>query len=226
MLKRLRGIGRRARTSTSEKNDAEIAFWRERRAIEGELTGPHYADLFGWVFGLDRDFFESRSILDVGCGPRGSLEWAGPGLRVGLDPLSQRYIELGVDGHAMQYVAAGAEAMPFSDGAFDIVASLNSLDHVDDVDHATREIVRVLRPGGTFLLITEVGHEPTPTEPVTFGFDIVDSFGPELTVVSTASYEMPHKLVHASVIAAVPYDSTDTRRRSGILTARFEKRAS
>jgi len=224
MLKRFRGIGRRGRTATSAKNDAEIAFWRERRAIEGELSGPHYADLFGWLFGLDREFFEPRSILDVGCGPRGSLEWAGPGLRVGLDPLAQRYIELGVANHAMQYVAAGAEAMPFADGAFDIVSSLNSLDHVDDVGQATREIVRVLRPGGTFLLITEVGHEPTPTEPTTFGFDIIDAFGPQLTVASSAQYEMRHELVHASVIAAVPYDSADTTERSGILTARFVKR--
>jgi SAM-dependent methyltransferase len=225
MLKRFRGAGRRARTTTSAKNDAEIAFWRERRALEGELSGPHYADLFGWVFGLDRAFFESRSILDIGCGPRGSLEWCDAAVRVGLDPLAARYLELGTATHSMNYVAAGAEAMPFADGAFDIVASLNSLDHVDDVGHATREIVRVLGPGGTFLLITEVGHEPTPTEPITFGFDIVDSFAPQLAVVTTARYEMRHELVHANVIAAVPYDSTDTSQRSGILTARFEKRS-
>lgn len=48
-----------------------------------------------------------RRVLDVGCGPRGSLEWADRArVRVGLDPLVDAYRELGVADHAMGYVAA------------------------------------------------------------------------------------------------------------------------
>ena len=38
-------------------------------------------------FNLDKSFYKNKRILDVGCGPRGSLEWDDMALeRVGLDP--------------------------------------------------------------------------------------------------------------------------------------------
>ena len=41
-------------------------------------------------------------------------------------------------------------ALPFTDGAFDIVLSLNGFHAFPDKEAAYREIFRVLRPGGTF----------------------------------------------------------------------------
>ena len=40
--------------------------------------------------------------------------------------------------------------LPFSDGAFDIVLSLNGFHAFPDKEAAYRELFRVLRPGGTF----------------------------------------------------------------------------
>jgi len=55
--------------------------------------------------------------LDIGCGPRGSLEWADMTKeRYGLDPLANEYLKLGADKHKMKYVASGAEKIPFEDG--------------------------------------------------------------------------------------------------------------
>jgi SAM-dependent methyltransferase len=160
-LARLRG-----RLRPPAKGDAEMDYWSRRAAIEGTLGNAHYERVFTAQFHLQRSFFDAKRVLDVGCGPRGSLEWAaGAARRVGLDPLVERYRELGIDRHAMDYVAAPAERMPFADASFDIVASLNSLDHVDDVDAAVAEITRVAAPGATWLLTVEVGHEPTATEP-------------------------------------------------------------
>jgi ubiquinone/menaquinone biosynthesis C-methylase UbiE len=117
-------------------------------------------------------------MLDIGCGPVGSLEWADRArVRVGLDPLVDSYRALGIADHAMRYVAAQAECMPFADGSFDIVSSFNSLDHVDDLDETIAEITRLLAPGGRFLLLVEVNHPPTLTEPITLGWDVVDRFG-------------------------------------------------
>ncbi len=167
----------RRRLRPLSKGDAEMAYWNDRAALEGVLGNAHYERVFTAQFGLQRSFFDAKRVLDVGCGPRGSLEWAANAAqRVGLDPLVERYRELGIDRHAMQYAAAPAERMPFSDASFDVVATLNSLDHVDDVDAAVAEITRVAAPGATWLLTVEVGHAPTATEPHSFTWDVADRF--------------------------------------------------
>lgn len=154
-----------------------MVYWNDRAALEGVLGNAHYEHVFTAQFGLERSFFDAKRVLDVGCGPRGSLEWAANAAqRVGLDPLVERYRELGIERHAMQYAAAPAERMPFPDASFDVVATLNSLDHVDDVDAAVAEITRVAAPGATWLLTVEVGHEPTATEPHSLTWDVADRF--------------------------------------------------
>ena len=159
-------LGRRPRQPA--KSDAELAYWQERKAEEGTLQASHYERFYTGHFELAREFFAGKRLLDIGCGPRGSLEWADMAAeRVGLDPLVDNYRHLGIDRHAMSYVSAGAEAMPFADGHFDVVSAFNALDHVDDLDAVIAEITRVTRTGGSLLLIVEIGHAPTPTEPQT-----------------------------------------------------------
>ena len=166
----------RARKRVRAKEEAELRFWRGRRDAEGGSLGrPLDGEaLFCARFGLDRAFYEGRRILDIGCGPRGSLEWADmAAARVGVDPLADRYRELGTDEHEMTYVKAGAERLPFDDASFDVVSTLNSLDHVDDLGRALGEIRRVTAPGGTWLLVVEAGAPPTATEPQTIPWDFL-----------------------------------------------------
>lgn len=62
----------------------------------------------------------------------------------GLDPLADRYLELGAKHHNMRYVASPAERMPFEAGYFDIVCSFNSLDHVDNLRKTIKQIKGLL----------------------------------------------------------------------------------
>jgi 2-polyprenyl-3-methyl-5-hydroxy-6-metoxy-1,4-benzoquinol methylase len=150
------------------KERVELAFWQSKRAAEKTLTNAHYEFFYTSAFGMTRDNYRGKRVLDIGCGPRGSLEWADMAAqRVGLDPLVKKYKDLGIDQHAMEYVCSPSEKIPFSDGHFDTVTSLNSLDHVNDLDTSLSEIARVLRHNGVFLLLVEVNHKPTTTEPVT-----------------------------------------------------------
>jgi len=44
--------------------------------------------------------------------------------------------------------------LPFDDNSFDVVVSLETLEHVSDLDNTLDEIKRVLKPGGFLILST------------------------------------------------------------------------
>jgi SAM-dependent methyltransferase len=44
--------------------------------------------------------------------------------------------------------------LPFADGSFDVVMSFDVFEHIPDTDAHLREVRRVLRPGGTYLMQT------------------------------------------------------------------------
>lgn len=46
------------------------------------------------------------------------------------------------------------ESLPFPDDHFDLVISIEVIEHIYDTDHFLSEVKRVLRPGGHFLLTT------------------------------------------------------------------------
>ena len=128
--------------------------------------------------------------MDIGCGPRGSLEWAdNTKERIGLDPLAKKYLKLGANQHAMKYVIGTSEDIPFSNNCFDIITSLNSLDHVEDVDKSIQEITRVLKTGGLFLLIVDIHDQATLTEPSAFSWDIMEKIKQDFEVVLEHHYE-------------------------------------
>jgi SAM-dependent methyltransferase len=91
--------------------------------------------------------------LDVGCGP-GALtaalaERLGAASVRAADP-SESFVEAcraWVPG--VEAVVAGAEELPFADGAFDAVLSQLVVNFIGDAQAGVREMARVTRPGGT-----------------------------------------------------------------------------
>lgn len=123
------------RLGFNAKETYELMYWKSVARREGQLANDHYQRIYTSLLGLDVSFYAGKRILDIGCGPRGTLEWADMAAeRVGLDPLVESYRALGIDQHKMRYVNAPSEQIPFEDGHFDVILSLNSLDHVDDLD--------------------------------------------------------------------------------------------
>ena len=226
LLGKLRGLAFHVshRLVPRSKGEHEFAYWKRRVATEGTLSNDHYVRFYTGQFGLTFDDYAAKRVLDIGCGPRGSLEWASMTLeRVGLDPLADQYAALRTEPHAMTYVASGSEQIPFADGHFDVVSSFNSLDHVDDLDATIREIGRVVKTGGLFLLLTDVDHDPTPAEPIEFSFDIVERFTPPFELVEQHHYEKRGRGMYDSVEQAIAYDHSNPTRRYGILAAKFRR---
>lgn len=144
----------------------ELNYWKNRKRVEGSLSNSHYKYFYTTHFGFDDSFFNGKFILDIGCGPRGSLEWASmASRRIGLDPLAKEYLRLGARYHQMEYLDGVAENIPIEKGKCDVVFSFNSLDHVEDVGRVLNEIKRITHSGGYFLLLVEVNHPPTDCEP-------------------------------------------------------------
>jgi ubiquinone/menaquinone biosynthesis C-methylase UbiE len=95
-------------------------------------------------------------LLDVGCGP-GTLtvdlaRLVAPGRVVGVDRaagiLSQAKAHAEAEGVSVEFREADAYALPFADGAFDVVHAHQVLQHLADPARALAEMRRVTRPGG------------------------------------------------------------------------------
>ena len=67
-------------------------------------------------------------------------------------------VEYGADGaevaseRGLATVRGDATALPFADASIDLVVAFDVLEHLVDHDAAAREVIRVLRPGGHFLV--------------------------------------------------------------------------
>ena len=107
-----------------------------------------------------------KSVLDVGCGAGAALrelaERSPDADLTGCD-ISPLAIETAaalnesfVKGGRMRFLLCGVPDLPFKDGAFDTVFSVESLYFWPDQLAGLREILRVLAPGGWFMTVLEM----------------------------------------------------------------------
>ena len=102
---------------------------------------------------FERHVGRGDRCLDVGCGDgRTAGLW--------LNQHTAGYIGVDISSQAVERAqAAGLDArciedaakLPFEDNSFDVVVSLEVLEHLFNPEVVTREIARVLRPGGVFV---------------------------------------------------------------------------
>lgn len=88
-------------------------------------------------------------VLDIGCGPYAvPLYLQGYPLELvsAIDPLAP------FEPHPFEFVQGFAEFLPWSDSTFEVVIAATSLDHVLSLDVVRSEIIRVIKPGGMFLV--------------------------------------------------------------------------
>lgn len=153
------------------KYHAELSYWMSRFIAEGRQFGnAHYKNLMLTLLGQpDDEIFQGKIVMDFGCGPRGSLCWTeAPHRCFGVDVLVPEYMKLFgecLEKHAMEYVPCTESSIPLPDNSIDILFTINSLDHVSDLDKICIELLRVLKPGGILAGSFNL-HEPAcATEP-------------------------------------------------------------
>ena len=106
-------------------------------------------------------------VLDVGVGTGADLPYFPPGVRTTgvdlspamLDVARERARELGVHADLRE---GDAQALPFDDASFDSVVCTLALCAIPDDRAAITEMHRVLRPGGSLLLLDHIGSSWWP----------------------------------------------------------------
>ena len=127
-----------------------------RRPRRGLDDGPLMDPTREAFKAIDRAMTGDSRVLEVGCGSGEMAERinALPGVSLVATDYSDDSVELtaarGVDARH-----ADICYLPFDGESFDVVYAGWMLDHVRDIDRALAEVRRVLRPGGTFVAVTD-----------------------------------------------------------------------
>jgi SAM-dependent methyltransferase len=187
------GVARRA-VGSGESQRASRAWWD---ADADDYLAEHGADIgdvdFVWCPEGLREAdarllgdVGGRRVLEVGCGSAPCSRWLA---RQGADPVALD-LSAGMLRHAaasnaatgtgVPLVQAGAERLPFADGAFDLACSaFGAVPFVAEPERVMREVARVLRPGGRWVFA--VNH------PMRWMFS--DDPGPDGLVVSQSYFD-------------------------------------
>lgn len=119
------------------------------------VARPLYAMVAGQL-----DLRPDDELLDVGCGSAGLLAEHASHVRhiAGLDAseiqvdMARRRLADRIAAGTAEVVLGDARALPWDDGRFSVVGSVNCLKFVPDPSKVLREMHRVLRPDGRLVL--------------------------------------------------------------------------
>jgi SAM-dependent methyltransferase len=130
-------------------------------ASAGHAGGEDIDRLVAWGRTL-----QPRRALDIATGGgHTALAFAGVAARVTAYDLTEpmlaaaRGLLRGRGVATVTFVAGDVVALPFADGLFDVVTCRIAAHHFADVPGAVRQVQRVLRPGGSFLVQDVLGHD-------------------------------------------------------------------
>jgi 2-polyprenyl-3-methyl-5-hydroxy-6-metoxy-1,4-benzoquinol methylase len=126
---------------------------------------PRLVDQFLEDCRLPREFFEGKRALDAGCG---SGRWSYALAELGTELVAFDLTEGGIEAAAEQLserpnvsiCQANLFEPPFGPESFDFVMSWGVLHHTPDTHRAFRQLVLLVKPGGTFYVMVYERHSP------------------------------------------------------------------
>ncbi|WP_293989277.1 class I SAM-dependent methyltransferase [uncultured Megasphaera sp.] len=111
-----------------------------------------------------------EAVLDIGCGGGANLRRMSAhvttGHLTGIDysatsvQTSRQTNAAAIAAGKMEIYEGSVEKLPFTDGSFDKITTVESFYFWPDPPENLKEVCRVLKPGGTFLLIAEIYERP------------------------------------------------------------------
>ena len=138
-----------------------------------ERMNRSHADVTMWA--LDQLAYKAgERALDIGCGGGATMERlarriaaaGGAGHVSGIDhsevscEASRHYNKDAIQAGQMDVTCASVASLPFPDDSFDIVTTVESFYFWPDPEASLKEVARVVKPGGRFLLVADVYRTP------------------------------------------------------------------
>ncbi|MFV9503476.1 MAG: class I SAM-dependent methyltransferase [Oscillochloridaceae bacterium umkhey_bin13] len=151
---------------------------------------------------------DARVALDLACGAGHKTAWLRAccppeALVVGLDHASAALAAARFANPTGPWVRADAQALPLRDASLDLIWCVAALHLLDDPQQGLGEALRVLRPGGSLLLVTAttrwVRLRPPPAHPTDPLPALADDLGHDLAGMLTAVGFPPPRL-HALLL--------------------------
>lgn len=172
--------------SLSDKERGELNFWIDHVHGGGcrRDLGKSYAEQWSQGARGRLNFFKEQIAeiaeveggvwADVGCGPYPVLLHAPERTTaIMIDPLMKHYfhnrlLPPNAIGPRRVFLDSFIESLPLPDQTVDVVMCLNCLDHVEDPWAGLREMTRVLKVGGYFIIEVDVGGQSDYMHPHAF----------------------------------------------------------
>lgn len=118
---------------------------------EDQGRTPEFIDFFSSLLGK----YSYSRILEVGCGEGFLLSKIRASEKFAIDLSAEALRNAGGRAKA-EFCLAMAERLPFASGYFDLVTSVGVMEHFLDDREATKEIFRVLKPSGHYVVLIHV----------------------------------------------------------------------
>ena len=122
-----------------------------------------YATQEGYSFLVRRNRLEERlgsgngQVLDIGCGPGvmtkqiRDLGWEYVGIDISKEMIELANMRFNQDPHVC-FKVGSVEKIEEKDSSFDVVVAMGLVEYVADDEVVIREVARVLKPGGLFIV--------------------------------------------------------------------------
>lgn len=151
------------------QNTAKLEGLGGKLMVKGMNLGSH-AKLAEWGFSFLVGIGAGSKVLDAGCGGGANVErWlerCADGKVVGLDysevsvAESLKVNDAAIRARRCEIVQGNVAEMPFPGGSFDCVSAFETVYFWPDLSETFREVFRVLKDGGVFLICNESnGHD-------------------------------------------------------------------
>ena len=183
----------RCKFQFQKTDDIPVLFTREDRFQSATKIGDAYNDIYTkhsnvWndqgrtpefiqYFGALAQRLSAGKVLEIGCGEGFLLAALNASEKTAID-ISTEALRKARSRTQAEFAAALAERLPFADKSFDLVISVGVMEHFIEDRDATREIYRVLRDDGHYVMLIHVELSSSKRLALKFSEYIFPNFHP------------------------------------------------